>query len=73
MASAASFSESLRRLIERSGLSRYEIARQSGVSESSLSRFLSGERGLTTDSVDRLAAFLGLSLTVTRKRNGDKR
>jgi transcriptional regulator with XRE-family HTH domain len=32
-----------------------EIARQVGLSEASVSRFLSGERGLSLESLDRLA------------------
>jgi transcriptional regulator with XRE-family HTH domain len=62
-------SDQLRRIIAESGLSRYEIARRTGVDESALSRFMSGERGLTTDSIDRLAPALGLEL-VARKPKG---
>lgn len=60
-------SDALRRSIERSGLSRYEIAKRTGVSQSQLSRFVAFDRGLSLDSVDRLAAFFKLELT-PRKR-----
>ena len=37
-------------------MTRYELAKLSGVSQAALSRFCAAERGMTTDSVDRLAA-----------------
>lgn len=55
-------SEQLRRIIAESGLSRYEIFKRSGVEQSALSRFVHGERGLTTESIDKLAETLGLEL-----------
>jgi len=68
-------SDQLRRIIAESGLSRYELARRSGVEQSALSRFVNGQRGLTTESLDRLAEALGLELTVkrpARKRKKDR-
>src|SRR5262249_1010580 len=47
---------------------RYALAKQLGISESTLSRFLSGERGLTLDLVDKLADVLGLQIVVTVQR-----
>lgn len=65
-----SFSDELRSLIETSGMTRYELAKLSGVQQSALGRFMRSERGLTTDSVDRLAEALGLEL---RRRSATKR
>jgi plasmid maintenance system antidote protein VapI len=65
-------SEAIRAALEDSESSRYAIARECGVSESVLSRFVRGERGLTLDTVDRLAKVLGLTIVVNkpkRKRN----
>jgi len=59
----------LKRIIAECGLSRYEIARRSGVSEAALSRFVNGQRGLSTDTLDRLARTLGLEL-VARQPKG---
>jgi transcriptional regulator with XRE-family HTH domain len=39
-----------------------EIARQVGLSEASVSRFLSGERGLSLESLDRLAEVVDVRL-----------
>ncbi len=63
----------VQRAIEESGLTRYAIAKASGVSEAALSRFMSGERGLTTATLDRLADVLQLELTTHRDSSGHKR
>jgi plasmid maintenance system antidote protein VapI len=52
------FSDELRRAVDACGLSRYRIAKTLGIAESTLSRFMSGERGLTMKCLDRLAALL---------------
>ncbi len=57
------FSAFLRKLILTCGLSRYEIARQSGVTEASLSRFVNGRTGLTTACIDKLAPVIGLKVS----------
>jgi transcriptional regulator with XRE-family HTH domain len=66
------FCDQLRRILTESGLSRYEIAKRSGVDEAALSRFANKRRGLTTDTVDRLVEALELEL-VTKKRAKRKR
>ena len=43
------------------------IAKGAGVARSQLSRLLSGERGLNTDTIERLADYLGLQITIERK------
>lgn len=60
---AASISDQLRHAIESAGVTRYRIAKEVGVSEAALSRFMSGERGLTLSTLDGLAAYLGLTLS----------
>lgn len=61
-------SESLRREIERSGITRYRIAQDTGIAESQLSRFISGQVGLRQETIDKLAAYLGLELRPRGKR-----
>jgi transcriptional regulator with XRE-family HTH domain len=56
------FSDQLRRAVDASGLSRYRIAKLLGVSESLLSRFMSGKGGLSLDTLDALAARLDLRI-----------
>jgi transcriptional regulator with XRE-family HTH domain len=54
----------VRRAIERSGLTRYQISQATGIDQGSLSRFVRGQRGLSTTSLDRLAEVLGLQIVV---------
>lgn len=60
-------SNQLRDIIEASGESRYEIAKQTGIDQSALSRFMSGERGLSMTVLDTLADYLELDI-VSRRR-----
>ena len=43
------------------GVSAYFLAKTLDIPKSSLSRFLSGERGLRTDNLDKLRHALGLT------------
>lgn len=40
------------------------IAKGAGVARSQLSRLLSGERGLSADTIERLADYLGLQIRI---------
>lgn len=60
--------DAIRREIEASGQTRYRIAKESGVSAGQLSRLVNGERGLSVDSLERLAEYLGLRIKIERKR-----
>lgn len=64
------FTDQLRRAILECGQSRYAICQRTGVAESILSRFVRGERGLSSDSIDPLMQFLGLKIRPRRKRKG---
>ncbi len=55
-------SEQLRRFIKDSGLSTYQLERETGVHNSMLSRFLRDERGLRIEAVDALCQHLKLRL-----------
>jgi hypothetical protein len=57
-----SLSETLKEAIRHSKLSVYQIAKDAGVSQIVLSRFLSGERDIRMATADRVAAVLGLQL-----------
>ena len=61
------FSDELRRAVDACGLSRYRIAKTLGIAESTLSRFMSGERGLTMKCLDRLAELLDLHVAAGRR------
>jgi transcriptional regulator with XRE-family HTH domain len=59
--------DAMRRAVETSGKTRYRIAKESGVSAGQLSRLVSGERGMTVDTLERLAKHLGLQITIAPK------
>lgn len=54
--------EDLKRIIDAAPMSRYRLAKKARVSKTSLSRFMSGERGLSLPAIDRLGEVLGLRL-----------
>jgi plasmid maintenance system antidote protein VapI len=59
--------EQLRKAIEGCGVSRYRIAKETGVRAETLCRFVNGQRGLTMEALDTLAQYLGLELRPVRK------
>ena len=68
----STFSEQLQEAIRRSGTSRYVIARESGLSQALLCRFLQGTRGLSLASIDKLTDVLGLDVLVKPRERGRK-
>ena len=56
--------EKLRSLIKASDKTMYVIARDTGVDRAALSRFMSGERGLSVESVEAIARLLGHELKI---------
>ena len=58
--------DQLRDLIRTCGKTRYRISQESGVPQSTLSRFMSGAE-MSTAALDRLAPVLGLRITTTAK------
>jgi DNA transposition AAA+ family ATPase len=67
-----SIDQQLREAIDKSGLTRYRIARDSGVDYAALCRYLDEGRDLRLSNVEKLAAYFGMRLTPpkTPKRKG---
>lgn len=65
-------SEELRRAVKESGLRRVRICEAAKLDQSALSRFMSGERGLSMADLDRLAGFLRVKVTVLGPRKGKR-
>jgi plasmid maintenance system antidote protein VapI len=61
------FSDELRRAVNDCGRSRYRLCKELGIAESTLSRFMSGERGLTLKCLDRLAELLDLHVVAGKR------
>ena len=55
-------SAALKAAIEKSGLSNYALSGLSGVNQSVLNRFTTGERDITLETAGKIAAALGLQL-----------
>lgn len=58
----STISDQLRKVIEESGISLNKLGKETGIDHSRLSRFMRGERGLTTHALDRLSEALGFRL-----------
>lgn len=61
-------SDQIRAAVGTSGVSAYRISAETGIDKAALSRFVSGERGLSLDSIDVLAGYLKLTI-VSPKRS----
>jgi transcriptional regulator with XRE-family HTH domain len=57
-----SLSDQIRRAVDASGLSRYRIAKELGIAESTMSRFMAGKGGLSLANLDALADLLNLNI-----------
>lgn len=68
----AKLTDQLRTIIAECGESRYSIAKATGISESRLSKLMSGQTGLTLKALDVLGEYLGLRLTVDARRRKGK-
>ena len=63
------FSDQIRAAVENCGTSRYRIAAETGIDAGALCHFVAGRRGLSMDSLDKLADYIGLRVaTVDRPR-----
>jgi DNA-binding phage protein len=66
-------SAQLRDVIDSRGLSAYAVAKLAGVDKAQLARFLSGERDLRLETVDRTARAQGLRLVEVGRARGKGR
>jgi plasmid maintenance system antidote protein VapI len=55
-------SEQLRDAILTADKTRYRIAKETGLTEAGLSRFVNGVAGLSLDSIDKIGVCLGLEI-----------
>jgi plasmid maintenance system antidote protein VapI len=60
--SRLSLNDALKQAVAETGKSVNSVANQSGVAQAVLQRFLSGKRGITLDTAERLCAYLKLEL-----------
>jgi hypothetical protein len=62
-------SEQIRQAISGSGLSRYRICKDTGILQSVMSRFMSGQGGLSMERLDALADLLDLNIIVGKRKD----
>jgi len=62
-----SVEQDVRALLEQSSRSRYAISRDTGIQQSQLSRFLTGQ-SLRSDTLEQLANQLGYEIVLKRKK-----
>ena len=66
--SPRSLVDELREAIVNSGQTEYRVAKDSGVPQPVLNRFLRGERGISLGTAAKLCAYLGLHLAPACRR-----
>ena len=59
--------DQLRQAIDDCGLTRYQIAKETGIDESALAKFYNGHRGLSMEALNALGEYLQLKITLGRK------
>jgi len=60
--------DEIRRAISESEHSRYAISKATDIDQGQLSKLMAGKRGLSIESLERLAEFLELEIVIRRKR-----
>jgi transcriptional regulator with XRE-family HTH domain len=63
----STITDQLRQAILNCGMSRYELSKRTGVDQAALSRFMHGQCGLLTTTLDRLCPVLGLELVPAKQ------
>ena len=64
--------DEIRAAIDDSGRSRYSLCRQIGLDPAVMSRFMSRQRGLSLNTLDKLAKALDLHITTSKLRRRAK-
>ncbi len=66
---AETISDQLRRAIADCGVSMTRLSRAADIEDSAVSRFMRGERGLNTRTLDKLCLALGLELRKAERKD----
>lgn len=64
----ATLFDQIRQAVLDSEDTRYRISQETQIDQSALSRFVSGERGLSEDAMNRLARYLGLEIVIGKRK-----
>lgn len=63
-------SSQIKHQIKESGRSRYQICKDIGIRQSSLSRFMAGQHNLSLSTLDKIGALLGLRIEARQSKGG---
>lgn len=64
--------DAIRSAVRASDETPYAIAKGARIARSQLSRLLSGESGMSVETIERLADYLGLRITIEPKTKNSK-
>ena len=59
--------DQIRQAMIDSAKTQYRIAKDTGISQPLITRFVNGDRGISLETADKLIEYLGLELKPTRK------
>ena len=62
------FTDQLRQIVETCGMSRYRLSKESEVDETTLCRFVHGERCLSERNLDKLGKYLKLRIVADKPK-----
>jgi transcriptional regulator with XRE-family HTH domain len=63
-----SLADEIKAVMSEKGITAYEVDRETGLSQSMLSRFFSDKVALSLKSLNKLLDYLGYELTIRKKR-----
>jgi plasmid maintenance system antidote protein VapI len=58
----------LKKELKNCGISRYQIAEDTGIDAAILCKFVNGQRGIKADTAEKLLKYFGYSIVKTKKR-----
>lgn len=65
--------DDIRKAINASGKSRYRLWQETGISQSQLSQFMAGTKGLSIEAMESLARCLGMEIVARPIKRKEKR
>lgn len=66
-------SDTIRRAIDECGKSRYAICKNSGIDQSVLFRFCTEGRSMSTETLDKIADEIGLTISFNKPQKSKKK
>jgi transcriptional regulator with XRE-family HTH domain len=58
----------IKKMMEREGVTAYRLSKDTGIDKAALSRFFSGERGMSAENIEKILACLGYEMVPRKKK-----